>query len=130
MIRFIDTTTPIRYQLQLDQDDEKTTFLITPLTSQELQILNDATTTTETDGKSANFRVKISLRNRIAVQLGLRGWENAPKPFETEHRSILGLPKREMIKESLLNELPIDYVNELGEKIQEISVSTGLQQKN
>lgn len=130
MIKFIDTTTAVRYQSVRDTDEEKTTFLIAPLTSLELQVLNDATIITATDTKNANFNVKISLRNRLAVQLGLRGWENAPKPYEVEHKSILGMPKKEVIKETLLNELPIDYINELGEKIQEISLSTGIEEKN
>jgi len=47
-----------------------------------------------------------------------------------EKRQILGLPERDVIKESLLNSLPTDYINDLGEKIQEISLSGGIDQKN
>lgn len=130
MIRFIDTTTVIRHTLEQDADEQKTVFLIVPLTSQEIQVVNDATMDFKTNGVTTDLKVKQSLRYRLIVQLGLRGWENAPKDFVTEQRSILGLPKREIIKEELLNLLPIDYIVALAEKIQDISISTGTDPKN
>lgn len=130
MLKFIDTVTPVRYTSPLDSEEGKTVFLITPLTSNDIQIINDATVTTETNGVTASAKIRQSLRNRLAVQMGLRGWENAGKEFESEQRSILGTGKRDVIKESLLNELPIDYINDIGEEIQRISLSTGAQQKN
>lgn len=130
MLKFIDTTTPVRYTSHLDKEEPRTVFLLAPLTSHELQVINDATVITKTNGITASSEIKQTLRNRLAVQFGLRGWEKAAKDFETEQRSILGIAKRDMIKESLLNELPIDYINDLGEQIQAMSLSTGAQQKN
>lgn len=130
MIRFLDTTATIPFSVSSDTEETKTIFRISPLTSQELQVINDASTTTESNGVTVNLKVKTSLRNRLIVQLGLRGWENAGQEFKSEQRSILGMQKREVITEELLNALPIDYVNELGEKIQEISLSAGIDKKN
>jgi hypothetical protein len=114
----------------MDTDEQKTIFHISGISSLEMQVLNDTTVISETDGKKGFATVKSSLRNRIAVMLGLKGWDNAGRQFETEKRSIFGLPPKEIIKESLLNALPTDYINELGEKIQQLSLSTGADAKN
>jgi len=60
----------------------------------------------------------------------LRGWENAGQDYKSEQRSILGLPKKEIVKEELLNAIPIDFVNSIGEEIAQISLSSGIAEKN
>jgi hypothetical protein len=130
MLKFIDTTTAIRFVSTLDTDENKTTFLITPLNSQEVQVINDATVSIKSTGTASLVDVKQTARNRYFAQLGLRGFENAGKEFVTEHKSILGLPKKDIIIDEILNAIPIDYVNELGEKIAELSLSTGIPVKN
>lgn len=130
MIKFIDTAATVPYSVEADKDEQKTVFRISAVSSGEMQLINDATVITESNGRTGTNRIKTSLRNRLAVYLGLKGWDNAGKPFESEKRSILGLPDRDVIKESLLNSLPTDYINDLGEKIQEISLSGGIDQKN
>jgi hypothetical protein len=130
MLKFIDTTTAVRFISSLDTADEKTTFLIAPLNSQEVQIVNDTTVIIKTNGTAASVDLKQTLRNRLFAQLGLRGWENAGKDFYTEHKSILGLKKKDIIADDLLNSIPIDYVNEIGEKIAELSLSSGIPEKN
>jgi len=130
MIKFIDTSATTPFSVSMDTDEQKTIFHISGISSLEMQVLNDTTVISETDGKKGFATVKSSLRNRIAVMLGLKGWDNAGRQFETEKRSIFGLPPKEIIKESLLNALPTDYINELGEKIQQLSLSTGADAKN
>jgi hypothetical protein len=130
MLKFIDTTTAIRFVSSLDKDENKTTFLIAPLNSQEVQVINDATISIKSTGVSSLIDVKQTQRNRLFVQLGLRGIENSEREFVTQSKSILGLPKKDIVSDELLNAIPIDYVNELGEKIAEISLSTGIPEKN
>lgn len=138
MIRFIDTTTATRFESPLDTGETKTVFLLGRLNSQEVQLINDATFVIKASGQlGANgtgtvgtMEVKQTLRNRLFVLFGLRGWENADKPYESAHRTLLGIQNKETIKEELLNQIPIDIVNNIGERIAEISLSTGIDSKN
>ena len=131
MIRFIDTAIVTRYISLLDKEEQKTTFLLSPLTSREVQLINDATVIISATAKDGGgVEIKQTLRNRLFAQLGLRGWENAGKPFTAEPLSVLGLPKKDLIAESLLGQLPVDLVNELGEKVAEMSLSAGIPEKN
>jgi len=130
MLKFIDTTTVTRFESPLDLGETKTVFLIAPLNSQEVQVINDATISIKVVAGKESIDLKQTLRNRLFVQCGLRGWENAGKEFATELRSILGLPKKEIVKEDLLNSIPVDFVNSIGERIAELSVSTGVAEKN
>ena len=131
MQRFIDTTTTHQFTSPLDKDEVKTIYNIAPLNSQEVQVVNDVTFSIgNSNGSGGSIQLKQSLRNRLVVQLGLRGWENSDRKFETEHKSILGLPKKDVITDDLLNAMPIDYVNSIGERIAELSLSTGISSKN
>ena len=130
MQRFIDTTVTHNFTCPLDLDEIKTIYKLAPLNSQEVQLINDATITVKAHGQTATTDIRTTLRNRLFVLFGLRGWENSERNFETEPRSILGLQKREMIKEDLLNAIPIDFVNSIGERIAELSLSSGIDSKN
>lgn len=139
MIKLL-TQTPEQYISKFDSGELKTVFFLSPVTSQEMQIITDQTMTVKSKkkediekddaGAGVDIQFKTSLRFRMLCLFGIKGWENGEEEFRTIKRALHGMKEKNLIAEELLDRLPNDLIVELAGKIDEMSNLTKEDEKN
>lgn len=116
MFSFINLNQTFDYTLKNDTDP-KTIFKLGVIPGDAFALI------TEQDGAA-----KVNIVYKI-LQLGLKGWDNSNKQFETVSENIFG-QNIQVVPMSTLREMPLNVVTELSTKIMEINQLTEGERKN
>lgn len=125
-----DLSKVIMHQSQYEVNKENpTTFTLGVLDAEAEAHIEDSTTSFERSSSKPNdpvfFRVNIHLSKRLAVQFGLKGFENfidpktgEPIEFKTKDARLVSGETRKVVCDEILNMIPKKVIMELADIIE------------